>query len=356
MGRSVGSFLKLINFLILILLFFPLKGSKSFTSLELIQVDCAVFDWSGKIYKKYPGWMCIFFDDGSYVSDIYLKGILKNVSATGSLIWRIQEEVHHELDLSLDKKMIYYLSDDVKIINGKRVRYDVFKIINRQGVELSRWSFYDHWGEIEKILEDEKKQKAFELNFSHPKYGPMTEFTHANSLKEIPENKLYPEVPYLKPGNLIAGINCLGFIMIFNPTLTRIEKVFHYQQHLGCNIHDTQVLSSGEILFFRNFDLKMGDGPSLVKINPLTGKTILNLATDSSDPMKSSSQGSVQELENGNLLYIDKGQANHMGVVEISKDGKIVRALDQRMLDRAQMDKPYRARSLKLRKFLEKAW
>lgn len=335
---------------------FFFSASKSSLPLDLVQVDCTIFDWSGKIHKKYTGWLCYFFEDGSYLVGKSQRSTLRYHSPNGTLIWSKTEDIHHELDLSADKKRIFFLSDEMQLINGVKTRFDVLKIIDRDGNELHKWSTFEHWPDILKILE-EKNQKPFLFNFVSGKYGPLSEYIHANSFKEIPPNDLYPKLGYMKPGNLIVGMNCLGLFLFLDPTLSRIEKVYRYQNFLGCNTHDAQVLPSGHILFFRNYKEHSLDGPALVEINPLTETIAWQLSTDSADKELSDTRGSVQKLSNGNFLYADKGQANHMSVVEISNNGTIVHALDQRMLEEAQIDRPYRAKVHKdLKQFLKNSW
>lgn len=348
--------MNLINFLILILLFIPLRGSRSYSQVELIQVDCTIFDWSGKIYKKIPGWVCLFYDDGSIVSISYQQRKFRSYSPLGDLVWSKDLPLHHELEATKDRKKILSLSEEVKMIDGKKIRIDILKIYNRKGEELASWNLDTHWEEIKKILSDAKKAEPYLVFFDHKVYGRINEFTHINSIKEIPENDLYPQINYLKPGNLIVGMNCLGFFLFFDPNLTRIEGVYHYQNEISCNTHDAQVLPNGHILFFRNFTLNVGDGATLVEIDPALGNEVLSLETKALDPIKSSSRGSVFLLKNKNLIYIDWGQGNHMGVVEVSRNGEIANALDQRMLNAVELDKPYRVRAGPFKTFLDNAW
>lgn len=348
--------LKLVNIFFLFLMAFLLGGSKKNRPLEFVQVDCHIFDWSGKIYKKYPGWLCHFFEDGSYLIGKTKGKRLNYFSANGSMVWSKEVSFHHELELSQDKKKIFFLTDEIVSVNGIKTRYDVFNIIDRQGRELHRWSMGDHIVEISKILEG-KNFKTPKYTFNHKLYGLVNENMHLNSFKEIPPNDLYPKLSYMKPGNFIAGINCLGFFLFFDPTLSHIEKVFHYQRPLDCNCHDVQVLPNGHILFFRNYDNFLNEGPSLVEIDPLTESIAWSLRLNTSDREKSKARGSVQKLPNGNLLFANLGQDSFMSVGEISPEGNISRALDQRALSKAGIDKPYRVRAYKeLASFLKNAW
>lgn len=343
------------RYLIMIFFISILGGSTNHFNTRYIHADCSIFDFSGKLYKKYPGSMCIFFKDGSYIQNIYPQN-LRYISAGHTLITSKNIMAHHELEASHDQKRIALVADHFMEKDGKKRRYDILKILNRDLNDLYTWSTLTHWEELNKILQDAGKPPLVLNEYIHQKIGKTYEYTHINSLKEIPANDLYPQLSYLKPGNYIATMNCMGLFMFFDPTLSRIEKVIHYQNHIACNAHDAHVLKSGHILYFRNYAKSPEDGPALVEINPMTLEETWNWKINSIDSAESMSQGSVQFLSNGNFLYVDRGHADNMGAVEISRHGIIANALDQEMLKAVLKHKPYRARIEDLGQFLENTW
>lgn len=233
------------------------------------------------------------------------------------------------------------------------VRFDVFSIFSQDGEEVARWSTYDHFQEIAEIVEKAGKTLP---SIENKKGTPFIEYTHSNAFKEIPLNDLYPQVPYLKPGNYILGLNCLGLFLFLDKTLKKIEGVYHYQKHSSCNTHDAQVLKNGHILHLVNFENIPGDGVRLVELNPLTNEIVWSFKNPFSDKNLSNIKGSIQALPNGNILYIDHGQTDNKAVVEMSRSGQVVNAIELSVFDKIYGERPYRARSGDFKKYLDNSW
>lgn len=298
--------------------------------------------------------MCLFNDDGTTFSINYNESQFLSYSKDGQLNWSKNIRLHHELEKRGEH--ILSLSEKNKSIENKNIRFDLLKIYDqRTGDEVASWDTEEHWDEILKILSDAKKvnPKLREFINEASTAGRGYEYTHLNSLKEIPPNDLYPAISYLKPGNLIVGMNCLGFFLFLDPSMSQIEGVYHYQQEMECNTHDAQVLASGRILFFRNYHLTPGDGPALIEIDPRLREEVWSFKTKNDNPMRSNSLGSVTKLSNGHYFYLDRGQADQLGPVEIRPDGEMVNALELKKIVDYQKANPYRARILDLKKYLE---
>lgn len=302
------------QFIPIVFLIFLSKSSVQATYKHL-QVGCNIFDFSGKIIRSYNGNLCIFQDDGSRIQSIEGEdaniGEIRYYSLSNHVLWSHKDHPHHELQISNDKRKIFYLSSEFGILGNKRVRFDTLNLLNlKDGRLIGKWSFKTNFNNYKMILEHHNR--PFRL-FKYGKKLPYTddELGHFNSLKEIPANKLYPKLKFLKPGNFILGANCLGLFIIFNHNLKKIEKVIDYNHQLDCNTHDAQVLPNGHFLHFNNFEAGSSNLPaksSLVEIDPVSNLVYWKWP-DVKNPYVFSNygMGSVQRIENGYTLFTDRG-------------------------------------------------
>lgn len=322
-----------------------------------MQVDCLLLDFSGNLYKKWPGGLCLFQKDGTTIYASYNSKKLVKVRPNGIKEWESPVAVHHEMSLTRDQRILL-LSESIRNFRGdNNARFDVFKIFNQEGKELASWDTFEHFEEILELLKLTGKDFPPKLAVKSNPFGEFVEYTHANSFKEVPPNPLYPAVSYLKPGNYILGMNCLGLFLFLDHDLKKIEGVYHYQGSLSCNTHDAQVLNNGHILHLLNYESLPSNGMTLVEIDPVTGSRhweYKNLLTDS---LNSNYQGSVQLLPNGNMLYIDNGQIDNKAPAEISRSGLMINALDRNKIYEMTGFKPYRARiSDDFKSHVENSW
>ncbi len=291
-----------------------------------------------------PGGLCLFQKDGTTIYASYRAKRLVKVKSNGLKLWETSVGVHHEMSLTKDNRILL-LSESIRDFRGdKNARFDAFKIYNQKGEELASWDTFEHFEEILRILKDAGKEFPPRIDVKSNPFGAFVEYTHANSFKEIPENDLYPQVSYLKPGNYILAMNCLGLFLFLDHELKTIVGVHHYQNFLSCNTHDAQVMKNGHILHLLNYDTRVGDGMTLVEIDPVSGNRVWEYKNTLSDKVNSNYQGSVQLLPNGNMLYIDNGQIDNKTPVEISRAGLVAHALERSTLYELIGFKPYRAR------------
>lgn len=347
----------MIRSILFALLLLILTGSTNTAARRFLQIDCLLLDFSGKLYKKKPGGLCLFQKDGTTIYASYRANLLVKEFANGTREWAAPIPVHHEMSLTHDGNILL-LSESIRRFRGdNNARFDVFKILNQEGEELASWDTFDHFDEILQILKEAGKDFPLKLDVKSNPFGEFVEYTHANSFKEVPPNSLYPAIPYLKPGNYILGMNCLGLFLFLDRDLKKIVGVVHYQSFLSCNTHDAQVLTNGHILHLLNYEALPSNGMTLVEIDPLSGERVWEYKNKLSDSLNSNYQGSVQLLANGNMLYIDNGQIDNKTPVEISREGLLVNALDRSTVVEMIGFKPYRARSSDdLKSHMDNSW
>lgn len=334
-------------------LFFLIRSSVD-SEFKHLQIDCSIYDLSGSVIRTYNATLCVFFEDGARVEmrDANNERSIDYISQSGEVIWSFKDLPHHDLQVTADKKRIYYLGSEYAIVDNKNVRFDTLNIRSIAGKLIAKWSFKSNLNILKKILTDHNRPFQF---FLFGRQHPFNKFEigHFNSFKEIPSNNMYPKLKYLKPGNFILGANCLGLFIIFNHNLKKIEKTIDYNNKNDCNTHDVQVLPNGNILNFSNHEAGEIKSRSFIKELDVFNKTVVWTWPRYSDYAFSHRLlGSIQRLPNGDVLTIDyaKNSQEKAKVLKINSNGKIV---EKWLLNHSEEARIYRARLLNLDKFLE---
>ncbi len=249
--------------------------------------NCTLF--KEKDVLTYPGNFCVFNDDGSFLSGTH-NGIRK-IRADNSVEWEIERPIHHQVNLSPDKKRILTLSSTYKLKAGKTERDDVILILDENG----------------KVLHEQSGTWLLGQTGLKPLYWPILEnnpgaskadidVTHFNSIYEIPENTGAAQASYLAPGNIIINSSALG-IFILAPDLKKL--LYHTKAGIWL-IHDVQVTPDGEFIFFNNIVTGDKSAPnpysSIDKYNPVTRMTTFRWTSEPKEVFYATTCGGVQEL------------------------------------------------------------
>lgn len=281
----------------LLFTFILLLSFRNVYSQHLVQ-DCTILDMDGKIIKVLPGKMCLFLDNGSFVSGD-AEG-LSLYDKNKKVLWDIRGHFHHQLAFSPDKKRILAISSDKNRLNGKDIRTDKFMVISVDGRVL-------HELKSESLIEWTKQKWHNWDNSPWLRVETHTdkEISHFNSIYEIPENA---GKEILKPGHYI--INGLSHgIFILTPDLKKLtyHKIFpHSNDHF---IHDVQVTKHGTMIYFNNIasPSDMVDTYSAIQeFDPSTNKVTFEYTSQPKNFFFSRYCGSVQELNDDKILFSDK--------------------------------------------------
>ncbi len=197
-------------------------------------VGCSILDMRGNHLKTFPGRVCQFFENGSYITGI--RQTLRFVNKSDAVLWELPTVAHHTLNLSADKKRILVL-DRVDFKSGEKIlKEDLFRILDRDGKTLAESPAH--------VLMSQLKSLGI-------KYSDQ-DLTHFNSFYEIPELGPGLELPdYVKPGNLILNARFLGIFFVSGD----LKKILHFlpmKSSVKNNIHDVQVTSAGKLFYFNN--------------------------------------------------------------------------------------------------------
>jgi hypothetical protein len=272
---------------------------------------CTIREMNGRTFKTFPGQICIFMENGSFVSAT--ENHLRLINKKSEVVWEIPGHFHHQINLSSDSKRILAISS--KIINVMQipVRQDHFVIVNLEG----------------KILHEQIAREIFQQAglMGEPATIPLhlkeifkveNEISHFNSFYEIPQLSGSDHPSYLKEGNYIVNGTGSGFFILSSD----LKKVLHHEQpkisYLS-RMHDVQVTSQGNYLIFNNlvatgkgmidFEGK-GPGPfllhsAIMELKPSNLKIVNQFEATPKSIFYSALCGGIQELDKDTWLFSD---------------------------------------------------
>lgn len=267
-----------------------------FDHLNLVN-GCRVFRMDGTIHKTYPGVMCLFLDDGRLISAT--NDHMRMYGRSNEVLWEITGHFHHQMNFSVDKKTVLTISSELTQVGKEKGRIDTLVMISLEGKILRQRSIHG-------LLKEKKLPELhLPINFYLPKnLQSKIEFSHFNSIYEIPPLKTTKAPAFIKPGNIIVNGMEHG-IFILSPDLGQL--IHHLPLKLPHHwVHDVQVRTNGNILLYNNFppeatvDLKYS---AIQEIDPRTEKTIFEFTAEPKTMFYSWMMGNVQELSDDVLLF-----------------------------------------------------
>lgn len=318
--------------------------SKTDRDFRYFSADCSIFDRSGKIVFHSPEDHCDFASDGKLLSSVLNTNTLQLRDRDGSILWTSTEYAHHDLKFSRDEKSFLVITAESIDFRNKRVKSDCFAIRDLNNKPLYRWCLSDHVAQLESlglhfntvISDDTEEYQTNRL------INSKFEISHANSIYEIPKNRLSEKVAALAEGNFLINIYSPSFALIILDREMKnilwakdLGKVKHNGDILRMTTHDIQLTEDGKLLTYVNFFQKNPQADesadffkqvSLVKIDPITGAIDwLFKEKNPRQDFKSLVHGTVTILKNSNLFYsVVSDATNKSEVYEISKEGQVV--------------------------------
>lgn len=186
--------------------------------------------------------MCVFLDDGSYISADD-KGI-RRISTTSAKLWEVQGNYHHQINLTHDRQRILTISSTLFRDSKREDRFQVMSLEGKILAETKISDFFlrSHLGDLAiKIEKTVVGKKEVEL-----------EYSHFNSFHEIPPLQTKGKRPtWLAPGNLVLnGINH-GFFVL-SPDFSEILHREKLKNSLNHHVHDVQITKRGTLLYYNN--------------------------------------------------------------------------------------------------------
>lgn len=266
----------------------------------VVRAECSLFDLSGKILKKYPGYYCAFLKDGSWVS----MGIesLSYYSPTDELIWQKIKPYHHMVKADFSEKYIVALSEEGKDVFGCNTRFDtVEKIELKTGKEL-KYSLVDivkkiNFSSVSLFI------KKIKIKFENKTYDCDT--THVNSISQISTENSNARM------GLVAGdwlVNLRGWDTLISLDVNSGKLSAQFRSKNLIDSHDIHMFDRNNFLIYFN------SMPELSGMNYKTQIASMNVSTGEVTRLSpkrldfyQTTWGGVQKIDNDWLIsYYDK--------------------------------------------------
>jgi hypothetical protein len=263
--------------------------------------------------RNLPCSFCFFLKDGRFFGS--QNGFIYFWGSGGDLLWKKEVHVHHDIFVDEELERIFLVSGDLEKIPGKikQRRADVIRGLNFQGEEIFAWKILENKLQYESILR--KKLKLHE-NSSY------FEFSHFNSVQEIPHTKLTQLNGAFKKGNILVNDFWNYFAFIIDKDTKKI--VWHTRNYpKQLQIHGLRLLKSGEMIFFRNSNHGVDpakDRSSIDFMDPISGNITHSIILEPPSEYYSKIWSSLQVINENRFLvtYSENGVA-----VELDRNGKI---------------------------------
>jgi hypothetical protein len=212
---------------------------------ELIQTDCSLFEKSGVLIKKFPGFLCTFLENGDRVE--IDRSAIKYINAKDEVIWSKPGLYHHQVKLDLEGGKIVTLGESSHEVMGCKTRFDTIEVFNlKTGESLPGIDFYF---DFKKYISYETQNRyllrsVFQTGYSRN----VCESTHVNSIFQIKHNG---NEKYLKKGNWVVNFYPLNTILIFDNNFEKLlwKKVLFFKDSM---VHDVQYLKDGKFYLYAN--------------------------------------------------------------------------------------------------------
>ena len=248
---------------------------------------CRIYQGSGLKLREFPGQICIFLNDGKFLSATSDK--LRLFGVRSEVIWELDGHFHHQLNLSPDGKRILTLSSAV----NDKIRTDKFMVISMEGKILAERNASEllmgkvpflRWPVTDAVLRDK---------------GILLENSHFNSIYEIPAqtNKKSP----FQAGQIVVNGLVQG-ILVLSPDLKSIIRHVIYQGSKEHSLHDVQVTASGNFLVFNNEMTGKNSHTSVDEFEPINQKIVYQFKADPPEVFYSKNAGGVQEFGANHLI------------------------------------------------------
>ncbi len=294
--------------------------------------SCQILDGEGKLLRKFPGGICTYADDGSVYSSS--QHVLQKFSQAGTVVWSKKLNSHHTIRM-LDQKRFLLLTSSFHHYKDEIARFDRISIYNTEGFEIQFFDFYDHRDEIDKRVGVSREYfgdtwiglrelQDYLSQDEKTSFKPVLhEYSHANSIYEIPENKISKKIAAFTKGNFIVSVNGLGLIFILSRDFKSILWSLPFPKlTTGGSIHDVQISKSGiDILYYANNHWP--EASAILSLNPLTKKQKMIYRSSKKPVFFGESQGGVQELERGQYLISQLSEKFGNRIFIINNEQKI---------------------------------
>jgi hypothetical protein len=312
--------------------FYFITAAEGRNGTSVFAFDCQIINDRGELLRKFPSNNCIYLDDGTVIGSSQVS--LKRISPSGEVIWKKDINGHHKV-VFLDTNHFLLLNSSNHLYQNELLRFDRISVFDMEGNETKYFDFFDHVQDLKRLA------SVYGRNYRGDTYiglqvppeeqtfiGKLAfipvfhEFSHANSIFEIPPNNILKKIKAFKRGNVLVNVNGLETMFILSRDFKRILWSIAYPEITrGHSIHDVQMdASRNSILFYENeFD---GEASAISKFDPVSKSKTVIFSGRLTSPFFGVSQGGVQELENGSYLISEFNRKTGNKIFIIDRSGK----------------------------------
>lgn len=206
--------------------------------------DCQVFDGNTFVHS-FRGVGCKFFPGGKMVS--YFRDYLHVINADGSIAWKKKIQIHHDIDVSVERGEIAALTSIMTRYGDKEVHTHTVDIYSFDGELLFRWDPLTSLNKLKNII-----RHPIHIDYDYNPYEFYNASVKLNSVQILPENNLAAEKPFLKPGNILVNIRNFPVVVILDRDTKEIVWSHNFSDFKYAGVHSAKLTPAGELFYFRN--------------------------------------------------------------------------------------------------------
>ncbi len=307
-----------------------------------IRPEARLMDMSGKIVHTwtYPPdsastWDdAIMLDSGDVVVIEKFRCLLR-LDWDSHPVWRNPMEIHHDV-MVLPDGTFFAIVREIREHRGLQVRFSAIVHLSADGIELDRWSTYDHMDEMSAALDrrsfldtvldsliahddaalaDEDLHKRPPLR-KYARGNRVYDYFHLNAVSVLPETPMAAD-PRFRPGNILVCFRNVNQIAILDMVSKEILWAWG-EGELEWPHHPT-MLADGNILVFDNGVERRSS--RVLEVDPEARRIEWQYRGDPPGSFYTYEKGSAQRLPNGNTLI---SEGNEGRAFEVTAAGEIV--------------------------------
>ncbi len=264
----------------------------------------------------------IVTEDGTVYSLSQKKALIKQ-TWLGETVWKQELPVHHDLTLT-PTGTILIPSKEVRQYQGRKVEFDLVVEFSEAGVELTRWSTFDHLAELKRFhdpspLDQPSSERSALRQQQSTTFGGDYDYYHLNSVQALPATGLGAEDRRFQEGHWLISMRNLNLILILDRHSKDVVWDFGPGELIGQ--HMPRMLDDGNILVFDNGGSRDRPYTRVIEIEPTTKEIVWTYTGSPPGSFFSVRCGGAQRLPNGNTLITDHDDGR---AFEVTREGEIV--------------------------------
>ena len=249
-------------------------------------IGCSLFDPSGKLLKKYLGWICGFFPNGNMILGDGFT--LTFYDSKMNIVWSKDVHTHHMINYTASDQTALVIASN--ILRGD-TRIDRLEVYDQEGVLLRSFAFTEA-----------DSLGAHPQNWDRFVFPQVKQYlTLIESFYRIGKNK--SGLAYMAEGNYLA-YDAAGILYFFDHDLHGIIHRINMREWKLSSLRDVQVTDTGKLLFYNSGNVMRGvPYTTLEERDPVTGALAWSYQARPPESIYGAYEGNVQLLPNGHVLF-----------------------------------------------------